>query len=226
MCNLLITSNQSVCLSSHLYQDESTSRAIVTPDIKSSHMPEGGPTPERYDVCFICTSGMYGTGSTDHGEELEQIQKLKSMIKRRGWSLATYADLALGQSLESAVADMIGRSGHVIAFINETDCERRIMWGALSPNSFPQILENVIRTREIKSRLIPVISCEWSSFQETYSSLATFTAVHIKDPKLEERLVKSIDIRKSEIMKRSEKDKTGIYYVVLYFKKQIGICNV
>ena len=227
-----LTINQSVCRWFHLYQDESKSR------IESSRKPEGGPTTECYDVCFICTSDMYGTGSTEHGEsseltprsmvhditreELEQIHNLKSMIKRRGWSMATSADLALGQSLESAIADMIGRSGHVIVFINDTDCtscERRRMWRALSPNSFPQILDNVIRTREIKSRLIPVISCKWSSFLQTFSRFATFTAVHIKDLKLEERLVKSIDIRKSEIMERSGKDKTGIYYVVLNFKE-------
>ena len=165
---------------------------------------------------------MFGTGSTDHGEssqlrpsrppwsmvhgitqeELEQIQKLKSMIKMRGWTMATIADLTLGQSLESAVADMIGRSAHVIVFINETDCER-------SSPSIPQILEKVY-TREIMSRLIPVISCEWLSFSGTFPQLATLTAAHILDTNLEERLVKSIDVGKSEIMKRSAKDQRGI----------------
>ena len=172
---------------------------------------------------------MYGIGSTDHGESsqlrpswrlwsmvhgipqkpLEQIQKLKSMIKMRGWTMATIADLTLGQSLESAVADMIGRSAHVIVFINEMDCECE-----RSSPSIPQILEKVINTREIMSRLIPVISCEWLCFSGTFPQLATLTAAHIYDSNLEERLVKSIDAGKSEIMKRSAKDKTGIY---IYF---------
>ena len=144
-------------------------------------------------------------GSWYHSRKtLEQIQKLKSMIKKRGWTMATIADLTLGQSLESAVADMIGRSAHVIVFINETDCKR-------SSPSIPQILEKVINTREIMSRLIPVISCEWLSFSGTFPQLATLTAAHIYDSNLEERLVKSIDVGKSEIMKRSAKDKTGIY---------------
>ena len=162
---------------------------------------------------------MYGTGSTDHGEssqlspswrlwsmvhgitqeELEQIQKLKSMIKMRGWTMATIADLTLGQSLESAVADMIGRSAHVIVFINETDCER-------SSPSIPQILEKVINTRGIMSRLIPVISCAWSSFSGgTFPQLATLTAAHIDDTNLEERLVKSIDVGKSELWRGAQR---------------------
>ena len=179
------------------------SSGVKTSNIESSCEPEGEPIPVVYDVCFISNSDKYGTKSTDH-----QSKKLKNMIRAHGWYMTSLADMIIGQSLESAIGEMVARSVHVIAFIGETDCGWTDRWVILPL----RILERNCHTLGAH-RVIPVISCELEIYTKPFPNLAQFSTAHIEDANFEENLIKSIETGMAAFRKKDAMLSEGIYFM-------------
>ena len=193
----------------------------TTSHVESLCRTDGGPTDNRklYNVFFICTSDLYVTKDSTRvatqihvgeesnvQEELEQIETLKNMIRQCDSTITSIADLTLGQSLEYAISDMVHRSAHVIAFINDNDCKR-----ARNPHRKVFSLSGTLEAlTKQASRFISVLSCERSLFAKAFPVLAKFPVAFLNDSDLKERLVQSINQGKMEFRRAHAISSTGI----------------
>ena len=153
---------------------------------------------------------MYTTKITFH-----QSNKLKNMIRAHGWSMTSLADLTLGRYLQSAIAEMVAGSVHVIAFIIESDCwSRRKLLGWMTGWEWEMYLPLSILERDCHTlrahRVFPVISCDLETYSQHFPNLAQFNTAHIEDANFEEKLVKTIAAGKEAMLSE------GIYFMANY----------